>query len=166
MICLFLLLIPSSLSIYCTGLCATSTGGVPGDCDTGSPATCSTYDAGFFLAYPTTVATQTLIEFSVETQVSGTWTVGNRTAVTALSCTMPTFNITTVFYTYIYNFFAQLVSGDYLTRTITLPAHYEVRIKFTFAFIGVWSTRDYLNFTYNDSFSSVSQLLQYNCAST
>lgn len=84
-------------------------------------------------------------------------------AFTSFTCPV-TYNISNTLVTYPYNFLGKFVSTDYIYKiyTITQP-HYQVRIRLSMAFIGVWSGVDYLNLNVSDGLTIQNFQMRYNC---
>lgn len=66
---------------------------------------------------------------------------------------------------YTYNFYKKLVGGDYLYREIPINyPHYQLKLKFSMAFVGVWSrVTDFIWMQLNDTLQIHSLNLDYNC---
>jgi hypothetical protein len=87
------------------------------------------------------------------------WTVNS--LQTSLQCSMLSIWATT----YIYDFYNTLVGDDYIYREvpITMP-HYRLQIRFSIAYIGVWSTNnDYIWLHMNDTLQTYDVNLTYSC---
>jgi len=85
---------------------------------------------------------------------------------TPYSCSF-TYNISNISSaTLLYNFPAKMVSTDYIYKTFAIAQpHYYVGIRFSIAFIGVWSATDYLKLMIDDTLQQQVYLLGYNCTS-
>lgn len=86
---------------------------------------------------------------------------------TSYSCSW-TYNVSnTTSYNLTYNFVSQLVSTDYIYKNYSIPKpHYSITIRMSMAYVGVWSSADYLQLVTYDGIITNSYLLNYNCTNT
>ena len=78
-----------------------------------------------------------------------------------MTCTLA---YTTLFLTYNFDFANQLVGGDSIYRVIPITApHYQVKFRFSIAYIGVWSSSDFIWMHLNDTLQSYDVNLTYTC---
>jgi hypothetical protein len=70
--------------------------------------------------------------------------------------------------TFTYVFSNRLVGDDYVYQTVSLSmAHYQLKMRFTVAFVGVWGTNiDYLWMHLNDTLQTYDVNMSYSCALT
>lgn len=143
---------------YCFSQCSTS---VNTSCN-GSPYSCVTYSFPF-----TGLNTLNAAYGSVDMARVITMTSANNFKMsqtfTPFICsvlyTSPTLNVT-----YNYNILGKFVSTDYIYKRYTITqAHYQMMIKLSVTFIGVWSSNDYLNLYTTDGLTTNNFPMRYSC---
>ena len=117
-------------------------------CSSSGPQFCGSCFTTYFLSNcASTNAGMTLIQEYIVTNITASWNVSTVNSALACSYTSPYGT------TFTYNFYNTLVGGDYVYRTVPINVpHYRVSIRFSIAYIGVWSANnDYLTFYTNDT---------------
>ena len=122
---------------YCRSKCSANSNA---GCRFSGPLDCTNCFSTYYTSC-TVRTTFTLVEEAIVTNLTSTWNIS--TVNPALTC-----SYTSSFgWTFTYNFYATLVGGDYVYRTVPITTpHYRLSIRFSIAFIGVWTVNnDYLN---------------------
>ena len=66
--------------------------------------------------------------------------------------------------TFFYNFLGVYASTDYIAKTYAIPhPHYQMVLRFSVTFVGVWAANDSLNVYTNDGISGTNTPVIYNC---
>ena len=131
-------------------------------CHNSGPTSCTNCYSTYFTNCATIRTGMTLIEDTTVTTMASVWNVS--TVNSALTCSYTSPYGTT----FSYAFYNTLLGGDYISRTVPINTpHYRVSIRFSIAFVGVWSANnDFLTFYTNDTIQTRSENLSYTCALT
>jgi hypothetical protein len=66
--------------------------------------------------------------------------------------------------TFFYNFSGVYASTDYIAKTYAIhDPHYQMVLRFSVTFVGVWAANDSLNVYTNDGISGTNTPVIYNC---
>lgn len=111
-----------------------------------TPYDCNAYAAPFS-TFSTLISsvTNTIVESLISTQITTVNGFKMSQTFTSFTCTKQ-YNNSGLTYNFNYNLIGKFVSTDYIYKryTITKP-HYQLILKFSIAFVGVWAGSDYLN---------------------
>lgn len=156
-----LLLVLSILIIINTQFCASicqSSDSI--SCLSSGPIGCTKCTTSFFNNSCTILNDGTsLVSYEATTAIPTNWTISSMNP--GLDCIA---NFTHLVWNYTYNFYNKLVGGDYIYRNIAITApHYEIKVRFSIAYIGVWWPGDHLLLNMADGIQLYDYNLTYTC---
>jgi hypothetical protein len=153
-----------ALSLYCASRCADNT---YVDCSTSGPSYCTNCDPNYYLAGGCLSGSATgisIIEYASETTTPVLSLWATNSVNTNQTCVKDY-----LFYAvFTFNFYRTLVGGDYLYRSVPIStSHYQLKIKFSLAFIGVWAiNHDFIWLHLSDTYQTHDINLTYVCDSS
>ncbi len=151
------LLIGRAASYYCFSQCLTS---VNNSCNA-SPYTCLSYNSPFN-GVNSLVAGYSAVDFATALTMTSANNFKTSQTFTSFTCSA-TYTLPTAA-TFTYNILGKFVSTDYIYKryTITQP-HYQIIIRLSVTFIGVWSSNDNLNLYTYDGVTATNFPMRYSC---
>jgi hypothetical protein len=145
---------------FCFSQCLTPTMGVNCGLNATTPYTCVNFDP-LFTAVGVFAAGYTQVEMVRAPAITAANNFELTSTFTPSQCSI---NYTSTNITYYYDIQGQYVSTDYIYKRYTIiQPHFEIVIRLSIAFMGVWATSDYLNVYTYDGVTASNNPLQYMC---
>lgn len=158
-ILLLLAFVVSVSSIFCYSQCLTNNA----SCSI-NPTTCDAFYTTYFTGTDTVASAYVLIDNKLAPAINSQNNFKVSQVQQAFVCnnTYPITSILNV--TFFYNFLGTYVSTDYIAKTYAIyPPHYQMVLRFSITFVGVWAANDSLNVYTNDGVSGTNTPVIYNC---
>jgi hypothetical protein len=153
---IYLTLICAASSYFCFSQCITPTNA---SCN-GSPYNCNAFDS-LFLSLDTFNTGFTKVEMVRATGITAANNFKLTNTFAPSSCSII---YTTTSLTYTFDILGKFVSTDYIYKQYAIiQAHYQIRIRLSIAFVGVWASTDYLNLYTFDGTTKTNFPMRYSC---
>jgi hypothetical protein len=154
---IYLALVCVARSYFCFSQCATP---VNASCN-GSPYNCNTWDS-LFLSLNTFNTGFSKVEVAKATDITTANNFRMTSTFAPSNCSI-IYNMTTNF-TYVYDIVGKFVSTDYIYKQYAIiKPHYQIRFRLSIAFVGVWSSTNYLNLYTFDGVTETNFPMRYSC---
>lgn len=158
-ILLLLTLLVSVSSFFCNSQCLTNNA----SCST-DPNVCDNFTSIFTAKDQVNQSLYVLIDNQLAPNITSqnNFKISQVQQPFVCNYTYPIDNVTNI--TFFYNFSGVYVSTDYVAKTYAIhDPHYQMILRFSITFVGVWAANDSLNVYTNDGISETNNPIIYNC---
>ena len=145
---------------FCVAKCKSSDAT---SCVSSGPTSCSKCASLFYTNDDCSSLTSgtSLVEYEATTSIPALWNISGVNP--GMTCNAQ-FTSPSPSWTYTYEFYNKLVGWDYLYRNIPITApHYQIKYRFSIAYIGVWSATNRIWMHTNDGIQTYDRYLNYSC---